>query len=252
MPNEKRGETDALDVYDRSGVMKAKDWISFFFSLSALMVSFGSLYWNVLRKVDKVSLGITGDNATASIDPTTRKLLVTENNTLILLNSGNRPVAVTDLWLTVDNFPEAYKSEPGDQICSHPNLGSPRISMAEPFVIQPGAVEIRHFSLKDRETDRPMNGQFTAQNPNEDKEKLLFCAFVHFVLPEYQTSASVEVGRWTASVPQPNVRVISSVSSDAVFDPVYVVLDNWQTVLDPYIERVRVNLGLKNKAKEEE
>ena len=85
--------------------MKARDWTSIIFSLAALVISFGSLYWNILREVDKVSLSITGDNAAASIDPTTRKLLVTENNTLTFLNSGNRPVAVSAMWLTVDNFP---------------------------------------------------------------------------------------------------------------------------------------------------
>ena len=123
--------------------------------------------------------------------------------------------------------------------------------MGEAFVIPPAGIEIRHFTLKDRETERPANGLFLVQDPKEDKLYLLFCASFDFILPEYKETASVEVGRWMAMVPVPNVRQVTSMRSDIVFKPVYVLLDNWQTILDPYIETIRNNLQLKTKRQDE-
>ncbi len=236
-------ETEPTEQSEPSDKMKARDWISIGLSFAALTISFGSAYWNILRQVDQLSVAVTGENPTASIDPTTRKLRVSEDNTLTFLNSGNRPVAITGMWLTLDNFPKKYKDEPEDKICYHIGWGAVSISIGEPFVVQPGAVEIRKFSLKDAVADRPRNGGFAAPNAKDDREELIFCAAFNFVLPDYQWTSLVQVGNWVAQVPDPNVTQLYAMK--ARVEPVYVLLSSWRTILDPYIKELRNRVGIR-------
>jgi hypothetical protein len=95
--------------------MAAKDWITLTISLLAFFISGLSVYWNIIRQVDDLRLLIYGGTYT-DIDPVSKKLQIHSGNiSLMFINLGNRPVAVTDIFLRSTNQKEMTE-------CARPNL----------------------------------------------------------------------------------------------------------------------------------
>ena len=80
--------------------MEVKDWITVIFSFSAIVVSLAGVYITTFRRIDdfRVAFPYTFD---ANVDREQSETTITGSIDVILVNNGNRSVAVTNAGIGI-------------------------------------------------------------------------------------------------------------------------------------------------------
>jgi hypothetical protein len=120
-----------------------KDWVAVTISVLALIVSGGTAYFNVIQKVENVSVTV---RYTPSVDKDGDKLAVRpETYSVFFINSGNRPVTIFGMSvlfvqhkerLAFNCYPETIEAAAGQFDTD-----------LEPFVVKENEVAIKSFKI---------------------------------------------------------------------------------------------------------
>jgi hypothetical protein len=116
-----------------------KDWFSTILSLLAFIVSGLSLWLSNFRQVDDLRLILPDQRPFFSFSADEETLDYAADYKLLLLNSGNRPIAISQIQFSVHQDVNAQRSH-----CS--DVG-PSFHIT-PFVIKPGELVVQDIVLK--------------------------------------------------------------------------------------------------------
>jgi hypothetical protein len=117
-----------------------KDWFSTILSLLAFIVSGLSLWLSNFRQVDDLRLILPDQRPSFLFSADEKTLDYSADYKLLLLNSGNRPIAISRIQFSVHQDVNTQRSD-----CS--DVG-PSFHIT-PFVIKPGELVVQDIVLKD-------------------------------------------------------------------------------------------------------
>jgi hypothetical protein len=205
-----------------------RDWVSVSIAILALLISGGTAYWSTVRQQDNFRVAITGLPPTAMLDPKTHQIVVDQNQTLALMNSGNRPVALTDIELVIDQSGQQINDETTvrDGLCFRPTGQHKLLAISkEAFVISPASVVTKQVLFQGTKVDRANN--FNIQDVNDDVQ-INFCLAFHIVTPNYQLDRQLYLSSWDAYLPETGKKSVYVTSSKQ--DPIYTILERSGTI----------------------
>jgi hypothetical protein len=116
--------------------MTAKDWITLSISILALFISAGAAYFNILRVTDDVRVAIEG-GVIVTLAKEANEFEFEGPQSLTFFNSGNRPVALSSIYLSMV---QAFEREPEPKRCETWNSYIVPLKVT-PFVMKPGDVQ---------------------------------------------------------------------------------------------------------------
>jgi hypothetical protein len=121
----------------------AKDWVAVTISVLALIVSGGSAYFNVIQKVENVSVTV---RYAPTVNKDGDKLVVPpETYSVFFINSGNRPVTILGMSVLFVQHKERLAFN-----CYPPGVEAAAREFntdLEPFVVRENEVAIRPFKI---------------------------------------------------------------------------------------------------------
>lgn len=155
------------------------DVLSLIVSFCAFAVSAATLYYTSLRQQDDLRFAQDAYPQVKLIDSgasTQDVEVITSNETLLIINLGNRPAAITSILLTITTAPEDSKSE-----CSiyDSSIGPPVPFDIDPFVVEPGKINAQRLKLS--------NGKYVHSIRNTSRIQV--CITFNIVTPDNQTVA---------------------------------------------------------------
>lgn len=174
-----------------------KDFIALAFSGLALFVSVASAYFNIFRVEEKVSLIVQREPLARKVaDVDSLYIPQDEEGEVILINPGNRPVAILSIELLYAQ-PESPESQPD---CSIGGIARFRTTFAA-IVVKPGDVVVRAIKISKPYTFIPSDILakqklnvffFPAANKNKGKDDILIdaCLDVSVATPTTSLDAS--------------------------------------------------------------
>jgi hypothetical protein len=169
--------------------MEVKDWITLIFSFSAIVVSLASVYITTFRRIDdfRVALPYTFD---ANVDREKSETTITGSIDVVLVNNGNRSVAVTNAGIGVI---ESDNIKNNECVGEGSGSGSFRYYEFDPFVVKTGEVIVRRFTVpEDKQTNEKIwHVGFAPDVTNPKKRKFTFCFVAGFITPERAFSNKV-------------------------------------------------------------
>jgi hypothetical protein len=123
--------------------MALKDWVTLSLSLMALLISGVTAYFSIIRQVDDLRVIVEG-SAYEDHDKDEIRVSTKIPLTMTFANLGNRPAAVTSMWLWL-NQPKTYDER---QECFGEQ---PKIQAGfdvQPFIVEGGKIATQIASIK--------------------------------------------------------------------------------------------------------
>jgi hypothetical protein len=171
----------------RGIAMTGKDWVTIILSTLAFLLSAGTAYFNIVRQEDNVSVTF-GRVPSISISETNDRFLIVEDEVdLILINSGNRGVAISGLAMFVMQHDQHTRCK----TATSGNDGAWFTYKIEPFIVKANDLEAKRLRIaqpySSSETPKNKSGQYTFPfeeiNKGRPEALIEICFAVFFTTP---------------------------------------------------------------------
>jgi len=144
-----------------------KSWIGSPTAWLALLLSAGNAFYSIFYYSDELTIITQDESAAYTLDE--NKVTVFSPAAFVFVNSGTRPVAVTDMWVFFD---QPNKDYPEREDCSPvgPRVGLQMVF--QPSVLKPHDImtQTTKFHMQDGSTSTSFSMDFTQENAAKQKD----------------------------------------------------------------------------------